>query len=96
MADPDYTPTHGPMVTVKILGRTLSLPENETMLRGLAARCPDDIASGKFCWNGECENCKIHYFDTEQNKEIPVLACQTLVKENLVITRLSPEIRGIK
>ena len=42
------------------------------------------------------ENCKIHHLDSTTGKEVAVLACQTTVKENLVVTRLSPEIRGIK
>lgn len=84
------------LIPIYVISRRYDVPENNTILRCFQYINTQSIGYGKFCWNGECENCRIHYLDPSTGKEVAVLSCQTLVKENLVVTRLSPEIRGIK
>ena len=84
------------LIPIYVINRRYEVPENNSILRCFQYINTQTISYGKFCWNGECENCKIHYLDLATNKEVPVLACQTRVSPNLVITRLSAEIRGIK
>jgi len=84
------------LLPIYVGNRRYEVPENNTILRCFQYIAPEAIGYGRFCWNGECENCKIHVFDRESSREVAMLACQTKVSENVIITRLSPEIRGIK
>ena len=84
------------LIPIYVISKKFEVPENNSILRCFQFLNTQTISYGKFCWNGECENCKIHQLDPATHKETAVLACQTKVRENLIVTRLSPEIRGIK
>ena len=84
------------LIPIYVINKRFEVPENNSILRCFQYLNTATISYGKFCWNGECENCKIHHLDPKTGKEVAVLACQTRVGENLIVTRLSPEIRGIK
>ncbi len=48
------------LIPIEVLGRRFELPENNLLLRQLAFVAAD-IAWGRYCWNGECRYCEIHY-----------------------------------
>ena len=72
-------------------GKLLQVPENNLLLRQLSYVAPD-IASGKYCWNGECRYCEVHY-QRDEGPELAALSCRVKGVEGMRITKLAPEVR---
>jgi len=47
------------LLQVDVLGRTVEMPEQNTLLRGFQFALPETISYGRFCWNGSCNNCTV-------------------------------------
>jgi NADH dehydrogenase/NADH:ubiquinone oxidoreductase subunit G len=79
------------LVEIEISGKKAQVPENNNLLRCFQFLSMDTVSYGDFCWNGDCANCQVWLENTE--KEKPVLACRTIVREGMKIVRLSKEIK---
>ena len=75
------------LIEITVLGETLMVPENNSILRGFQFLKRDEISYGDFCWNGECLNCQVWL--QIGDKEKAVMACRTIVAENMKIVRLA-------
>jgi len=83
------------LVNITVLGKAFQVPEKNTCLRAFQYISPDTIPYGRFCWNQECQLCRISY-NMEGQPDAPprgVLACKVLVAEGMQITDLSEELR---
>ncbi|MDR3678052.1 MAG: hypothetical protein P4N24_21405 [Acidobacteriota bacterium] len=83
------------LVNITVLGKAFQVPEKNTCLRAFQYISPDTIPYGRFCWNQECQYCRISFTLASQPEEPPrsVLACKVLVAEGMQITDLSEELR---
>jgi hypothetical protein len=81
------------LLEIKVLGRRLALPENNTLLRGFSWLDPGRVACGKFCWNGECNNSKLFFRLPGESVERKARACRYPVREGMEITVITPELR---
>ena len=91
--DPELLEPYEKLIRIEVLGRVFEVPENNTLLRQLQF-VAEDIGYGKYCWNGECRYCEVHYRrDSEEGTEHYALACRVKGVEGMRLTRLSPEIR---
>ena len=81
------------LVTIIVRGKLFKLPENNLLLRQLSYVAPD-IASGKYCWNGECRYCEITY-QVEPGGPMMTggLACLIKARAGLRVTKLAFELR---
>ena len=79
------------LIPIEVLGRRFEVPENNLLLRQLAF-VANDIAWGRYCWNGECRYCEVHYRKGD-GPEQSVLACLVKGTEGLRITKLAPEVK---
>jgi len=81
------------LVTITILGKKFEVPEKNIVLRCFQYLSPDTIPYGRFCWNQECQTCRVSYrIAGEQEEARPVLTCKVIVREGLEITELSAEL----
>lgn len=78
------------LIEIEILGKTRSVPENNSILRCLQFLDLEAISYGDFCWNGECLNCQVWLKNGE--KEKAVIACRTNVFPGMDIVRMSDQI----
>ena len=87
------------LVTLEILGKEVSVPEKNRLLRCFQYLSLNTISYGDFCWNGECTNCQVWYHLQGQNEESDrtALSCRLECVEGMVITKLSKfiELEGI-
>jgi hypothetical protein len=87
------------LVSIEILGHRREVPERNTVLRCFQFLSMQTISYGDFCWNGDCTNCQIWYREPGErdSPDKTALACRALVREGMVITRLSSfvELEGI-
>lgn len=80
------------LVTIRILGKNYRVPENNTVLRCLQYVSPETIPYGRFCWNQECQTCRISYRLPGETGTVQALSCKILVVPGMEITELSPEL----
>lgn len=94
MSDPLYR-DYERLVEIKIMGKTFKVPEKNTVLRVFQYVSPETIPYGRFCWNQECQLCKIGYRTRGQAdaQTRQVLACKLIVADGLEIGELSDELK---
>jgi hypothetical protein len=89
---PLYRP-YEKLVEITIMGRTFQVPEKNSCLRAFQYVCPETIPYGRFCWNQECQLCRIGYTMGSEPGVRPVLACKILVAGGMKIVDLSDELK---
>jgi hypothetical protein len=82
-------------IRIKVLGRPVDLPDNNTLLRGFSYLYPDQIACGSFCWNGECNNSKFYFRLPGETIERKARMCRFNPREGMEITALSAELKHV-
>ena len=80
-------------VKVAVVGRTVEVPDNNTLLRGLQSIAPDGISRGRFCWNNECGNCRVYYRLPGDTADRKGRGCCLVVKDEMALTALSTELK---
>jgi len=82
------------LVNITVLGKAFQVPEKNSCLRAFQYISPETIPYGRFCWNQECQYCRISYTMASQPDVPPrsVMACKVLVAEGMQITELSEEL----
>ncbi len=81
------------LVKIEIIGRPFEVPENNSVLRALQYLAPEDVAMGRFCWNEDCQYCRVVYDLGEDTPERTALACKVGVREGMRLRELSLELR---
>lgn len=81
------------LVKIRLLGRECEVPENNMLLRALQYLATEGIAYGRFCWNEECQYCRIVYDTGEGTPRHTALACKMMVKEGIRIHEISTELK---
>jgi predicted molibdopterin-dependent oxidoreductase YjgC len=96
LADPIYGDL-AKLIEISIQGKKFKVPENNTCLRAFQYLSPESVSYGRFCWNQECQTCRVAYKMGDEPNSTPrsVLACKTLVAEGMVITELSEELTWV-
>ena len=74
-------------VSVKIEGRTLDLPANNTLLRILQF-LGVDLYPCRLCWNSECDNCRFDFVDEATGETTNARGCETILCEGMCITKI--------
>jgi hypothetical protein len=78
------------LVNIELNGAAVSLPENNTLLRGFQHSAPEDVSCGPFCWNQHCGTCVIEYDMGEGTRKQGALACELIVRDGMRIKTLKP------
>ena len=81
------------LVQIKVLGKTFEVPEKNTILRCFQYISPETIPYGRFCWNQDCQYCRVtgKLLDEEEGHEL--LSCKFLVSAGMEISEISPELK---
>jgi 2Fe-2S iron-sulfur cluster protein len=81
------------LIPITVLGRTFEVPEKNSLLRAFQYVSPETIPYGRFCWNQECQYCKVTCKLPDDDEARPMLACKFLVVPGMEVTELSPELK---
>jgi hypothetical protein len=81
------------LVKIEVKGHVVEVPENNMVLRSLQYLAPEAIAYGRFCWNEDCQYCRIAYDTGEGTAKHTALACKLMVKDGMRIHEISSELR---
>jgi len=80
------------LVSIQIRGRKFSVPENQILLRAFQYLCPDTIPYGRYCWNEECQYCRVSVKRPGGEKLTQALSCKLMAEEGLEVLELSAEL----
>jgi predicted molibdopterin-dependent oxidoreductase YjgC len=81
------------LVKITVKGREVEVPDNNMILRALQYVAGDNIAYGRFCWNEECQYCRITYDMGEGTPSHTAISCKQMVKAGMRITQMDTELR---
>ena len=88
------------LVTITLMGREVKVPENNTLLRCLQFLAPENVSYGRFCWNEDCQYCRVSYDLGEGTPTRAALACKVLVEEGMRVKEVTTEtkycLRGLQ
>lgn len=82
------------LVEITVLGKTFLVPERNSLLRAFQFISPETIPYGRFCWNQECQYCRVSCQLSDDNEARPILSCKFLVSEGMNISEMAPELVG--
>ena len=81
------------LVEITVCGRKFAVPENNFLLRAFQFLCPDTIPYGRYCWNEECQYCRVTVTRADGRKVQQALSCKLMVEEGLEVHELSAELK---
>jgi hypothetical protein len=81
------------LVRITILDRQFEVPDNNPLLRCFQYLAPDAISYGRFCWNEDCQYCRVKYDLGEGTKVRAAISCKLMVQEGMRIREIAMEIK---
>jgi len=82
------------LVEITIMGKTFLVPEKNSLLRAFQFISPETIPYGRFCWNQDCQYCRVNCQLSDEDSARPILSCKFIVSEGMNISDLAPELIG--
>ncbi|MGO9208696.1 MAG: 2Fe-2S iron-sulfur cluster-binding protein [Terriglobales bacterium] len=81
------------LVRITLKGREYEVPEANTLLRAFQYLAPDTVPYGRFCWNEECQYCRISYDMGEGTAARVGLSCKIMLQPGMRVLELAAELR---
>jgi hypothetical protein len=81
------------LVKITILGKEFEVPENNPLLRCLQYLAPEAISYGRFCWNEDCQYCRVTFNSGEGSASRTALSCKLTVQDGIRVTEVATEIK---
>lgn len=81
------------LVEITIHGKKFQVPERNSLLRCFQFISPETIPYGRFCWNQECQYCRVSCQLPDDDEPREMLSCKFIVMAGMEITELSQELK---
>ncbi len=81
------------LVKITIGDKEFQVPEGNMLLRAFQYLSPEDVACGRFCWNEECQYCRVSFDLGPATQNRVAISCKLMVQEGMRITEVAQEIR---
>ena len=81
------------LIKIVIGGKEFEVPEGNMLLRAMQLLSPEDVSYGRFCWNEECQYCRVNFDLGEGTQNRTALSCKLMVQEGMRVTEMAQEIR---
>lgn len=81
------------LVKINILGQEFEVPENNSLLRCFQYLAPEQVSYGRFCWNEDCQYCRVSFDLGEGSPNRAALSCKLMVQEGMRVKEVTTEIR---
>jgi predicted molibdopterin-dependent oxidoreductase YjgC len=81
------------LVKITLADKQFEVPEGNMLLRAMQYLSPEDISYGRFCWNEECQYCRVNYDLGPGTQNRTALSCKLMVQEGMRVTAMAQEIR---
>lgn len=80
------------LIEITIRGKKFQVPERNSVLRCFQYISPETIPYGRFCWNQECQYCRVSCRLADEEEFRPMLACKFIASAGMEITDLTQEL----
>ncbi len=81
------------LVRITLGDKQFEVPEGNMLLRAMLYLAPEDISYGRFCWNEECQYCRVN-FDLGPGTQLrTALSCKLMVQDCMRVAEMAQEIR---
>ena len=80
------------LIEITVRGKKFQIPENQILLRAFQYLCPDTIPYGKYCWNEECQYCRVVVKKPGAETTSQALSCKLMAEEGLDVQELAAEL----
>jgi hypothetical protein len=80
-------------VTITVGDKEFQVPEGNMLLRAFQYLSPEDVSYGRFCWNEECQYCRVNFDLGPKTQNRVALSCKLMVQEGIRVTEMADEIR---
>jgi len=87
---PDIFEPFDRMASIDLLGKTVEVPDNNTILRCFQYLAMESVSESDLCWNSDCMNCQVWIQNGEKEKTL--IACRAKVEDGMRILRVSDDI----
>ena len=81
------------LVKITIGDKQFEVPEGNMLLRAFQYLAPEDVSYGRFCWNEECQYCRVSFDLGAGTQTRTALSCKLMVQEGMRISEVAQEIR---
>ena len=81
------------LVKIKLMGKTVEVPDKNSVLRCFQFLSPETIPYGRFCWNQDCQYCRIVAKLPDDSEPREMLSCKFMVMPGMEISSISPELK---
>ena len=81
------------LVKITIGEKQFEVPEGNMLLRALQFLSPEEVSYGKFCWNEECQYCRVSCQLPDDDESREMLSCKFIVMPGMEITEMSQELK---
>lgn len=81
------------LISITVKGQPFQIPENQILLRAFQYLCPETIPFGRYCWNEECQYCRVIVRKPGSEKISQALSCKLMAEEGLEVVELAPELQ---
>jgi hypothetical protein len=81
------------LVEITIFGKKFQVPERNSLLRCFQFISPETIPYGRFCWNQDCQYCRVMCQLPDDDEPREMLSCKFIVMPGMEITEMSQELK---
>ena len=81
------------LVTIHIKEKAFQVPEGNTLLRAFQYLAPEQVSYGRFCWNEDCQYCRVKVDTGEGTPVRAALSCKLMVEEGMRVVDMAQEIK---
>ena len=81
------------LITIRLGDKEFEVPEGNMLLRAMQYLAPEDISYGRFCWNEECQYCRVSFDLGPGTQTRAALSCKLMVQEGMHVGAMAQEIR---
>lgn len=81
------------LVEITVMGKKFQVPERNSLLRCFQFISPETIPYGRFCWNQECQYCRVTCQLPDDEEAHEMLSCKFIVMPGMEISELSQELK---
>ena len=81
------------LVEITVFGKKFQVPERNSLLRCFQFISPETIPYGRFCWNQDCQYCRVTCQLPDEDEPHEMLSCKFIVMPGMEVTEMSQELK---
>jgi len=81
------------LVEITIMGKKFQVPERNSLLRCFQFISPETIPYGRFCWNQDCQYCRVLCQLPDDDEPREMQSCKFIVMPGMEVTDMSQELK---